>query len=161
MSIRVLADGADGFALFSPRGHLVGWVRGRAIGVAGFIDEPTAISAALHANRVLSEWLERNGLQPLAKFGDSVPRVVHDGAHRWILSDGVPVARLAEPVPTADDDSLTYPFEIVLRGIVNEGLTIHAALIALRAARGDIDASHIRWPLERSESFSGPSRRAS
>src|SRR4029079_13869328 len=72
MSIRVLADGADGFALFSPRGHLVGWIRGRAIGVAGFIDEPTAISAALHANRVLSEWLERNGLQPLAKFGDSV-----------------------------------------------------------------------------------------
>jgi hypothetical protein len=29
MSIRVLADGADGFALLSPRGELVGWVRRR------------------------------------------------------------------------------------------------------------------------------------
>ena len=161
MSIRVLADGADGFALFSPRGDLVGWIRGRAIGVAGFADEPAAINAAIRANRVLSEWLERNGLPPLARFGDAVPRVVHDGAHRWILSDGAPVARLAEPAPTTDDDSLTHAFEIVLRGIVNEGLAIHAALIALRAARGDIDARHIRWPFEQLDPFTGPSRRAS
>jgi hypothetical protein len=150
MSIRVLADGADGFALLSPRGELVGWVRGRAIG-----------EAAVRSNRVLSEWLERNGLPALASFPDATPSVVHDGAHRWILSRGVPVARLPEPAPTSGDDSLAHAFEIVLRGIVNEGMSIHAALIALRAARGDIDANHIRWPIERGEPFSGPSRRAS
>ena len=161
MSIRVLADGADAFALFSSDGDLVGWIRGRAIGVAGFPDERAAIDAAMRANRVLSEWLERNGLPPLAGFGDAAPRVVHDGAHRWILSDGVPVARLPEPAPTTGDDSLTHAFEIVLRGIVNEGVAIHAALIALRAARGDIDARHIRWPLEPFEPFTRPSRRAS
>jgi hypothetical protein len=161
MSIRVLADGADGFALLSPRGELVGWVRGRAIGVAGFGDEPAAIEAAVRSNRVLSEWLERNGLPALASFPDATPSVVHDGAHRWILSRGVPVARLPEPAPTSGDDSLAHAFEIVLRGIVNEGMSIHAALIALRAARGDIDANHIRWPIERGEPFSGPSRRAS
>jgi len=161
MSIRVLADGADGFALLSPRGELVGWIRGRAIGVSGFHDETAAIDAAVRANRVLAEWLERNGLPPLATFCDATPEVVHDGAHRWILVDRVPVARLPEPAPTVGDDSLAHSFEIVLRGIVNEGLSIHAALIALRAARGDIDASHIRWPLERLEPIGGPSRRAS
>lgn len=161
MSIRVLADGSDGFALFSPHGELVGWVRGRAIGVAGFRDEAAAIAAAVRANRVLSEWLERNGLPRLAEFDASQTRVVHDGAHRWILSDRVPVARLPEPVPTTGDDSLTRAFEIVLRRPIAEGLAIHAALIAVRAARGDIDASHIRWPLERVESFAGSSRRAS
>ena len=76
MSIRVFADGADGFALLSPRGELVGWIRGRAIGVAGFDDESAAIEAAIRANRVLSEWLERNGLSSLAEFGDSNPHVV-------------------------------------------------------------------------------------
>ena len=161
MSIRVLADGADGFALFSPQDDLVGWIRGRAIGIAGFSDETAAIGAAVRANRALSGWLERNCLPPLARFGDAECRIVHDGAHRWVLSDGVPVARLPEPAPTTGDDSLTHAFEIVLRGIVNEGVAIHAALIALRAARGDIDARHIRWPLERFEPFSGPSRRAS
>ena len=161
MSIRVFADGADGFALLSPRGELVGWIRGRAIGVAGFDDESAAIEAAIRANRVLSEWLERNGLSPLAEFGDSNPHVVRDGAHRWIVVERIPVARLPEPAPTMGDDSLAHSFEIVVRGVINEGLAIHAALIALRAARGDIDASHIRWPLERIESLSGPTRRAS
>lgn len=149
MSIRVLADGADGFALLSPRGELVGWIRGRAIGVAGFGDEPAAIEAAIHTNRVLSEWLERNGLPRLAEFGDATPKVVHDGAHRWILVERVPVARLPEPAPTTGDDSLTHAFEIVLRGVINEGVAIQAALVALRAARGDLDANHIRWPIQR------------
>lgn len=149
MSIRVLADGADGFALFSPHDELVGWIRGRAIGVSGFDDEATAIDAAIRANRVLSEWLDRNGLPGLAAFGRGTPNVVHDGAHRWILVERVPVARLPEPAPTAGDDSLTHAFEVVLRGIINEGMAIHAALIALRAARGDIDANHIRWPIRR------------
>jgi hypothetical protein len=58
-------------------------------------------------------------------------------------------------------DSLAHAFEIVVRGVINEGMAIHAALIALRAARDDIDASHIRWPLERIESLGEPTRRAS
>ncbi len=149
MSIRVLADGADGFALLTPRGELVGWIRGRAIGVAGFADESAAIEAAVHANRSVSEWLERNARSSLAPFGNAKPRVVHDGAHRWVLSGTVPIARLPEPAPTTGDDSLTHAFEIVLRGIINEGVAIHAALVALRAARGDIDANHIRWPIQR------------
>ena len=161
MSIRVLADGADGFALLSPRGELVGWIRGRVIGVAGFGDESAAIDAAVRANPVLSEWLERNGLPLLAEFGESKPHVVHDGAHRWIVVGRVPVARLPEPAPTVGDDTLAYSFELVVRGVMSEGLAIHAALIALRAARGDIDARHIRWPLERIEEPSGPTRRAS
>jgi hypothetical protein len=151
MSISVLADGADGFALLSPEGELGGWIRGRVIGISGFDDEAAATRAAVIANRVLAEWLERNGLPPLAAFADVPTRVVHDGAHRWIMAGTVPVARLPEPAPTVGDDALTCAFEIVLRGIMNEGVAIHAALIALRAARGDIDARHIRWPVETAE----------
>ena len=161
MSIRILTDGADGFALLSPQGELVGWIRGRAIGVAGFRDESAAIDAAVRANPVLSEWLERNGLPPLVEFGGSKPQIVHDGAHRWILVERVPVARLPEPAPTLGDDTIAHSFEIVVRGAISDGMAIHAALIALRAARGDIDARHIRWPLERIEALSGPTRRAS
>ena len=78
MSIRVLADGADGFALLTPRGELVAWIRGRAIGVAGFADEPTAIEAAVRANRTVSEWLERNARSSLVPFGNAKPRVVRE-----------------------------------------------------------------------------------
>jgi nucleotide-binding universal stress UspA family protein len=39
MSIRVVADGADGYRLLSANNELAGWVRGRAIGVAGFADD--------------------------------------------------------------------------------------------------------------------------
>jgi len=161
MSIRLLTDGVDGFALLSPRGELVGWIRGRAIGISGFADEPAAIEGAARATRVLAKWLERNCLPRVAEFGEDTPRVVHDGAHRWIMSGGRRVARLPEPAPTTGDDSLTHSFEIVLRGIVNEGAAIHAALVALGAARGDIDASHIHWPLERVEPFRDSWRRAS
>ena len=36
-------------------------------------------------------------------------------------------------------------FEIVLRGSVRDGMGIHAALIALRTAKGQVEAADIAW----------------
>jgi hypothetical protein len=146
MSIRVLADGADGYRLFSPRNELVGWVRGRVVGVNGFASQEVAIDCAVKAYRVLAPWLERRGLQPLPPIGDVTPRLVHDGAHKWIACDRVPVARLPEDAPIRGAERKCHSFEIVLRGAVSAGMAIHAALIAVRAAHGRIVVADIAWP---------------
>ncbi len=143
MSIRVVADGADGYRLMSSDGDLVGWVRGRAIGVNGFRDEDAAVSAAIRSYRVLAPWLERQRLHPLATLGDEPARLVHDGAHRWVLMGRVQVARLPVDVPGAGASS--HAFEIVLKGTISEGMAIHAALVTVRAASGTFGAADISW----------------
>jgi hypothetical protein len=101
----------------SPSNQLMGWVRGRAIGVSGFSDEAESDPA----------------------------RLIHDGAHRWVLIGRVPVARLPTGTP-AEVGANTHAFEIVLKGSISEGMTIHAALVALCAAHGGIAAADIAWP---------------
>lgn len=151
MSIRVIADGADGYRLLSPNNELVGWVRGRALGVSGFTTEDVSISAAIRAYGVLAAWLERQRLPQLPELGEDPARLVHDGAHRWLLIGRIPVARL--PVGTPYDAGAdTHAFEIVLKGSISEGMIIHAALIALRAAHGSIDAAEIAWAARNSSS---------
>ena len=142
MTVRVVADGADGYRLLSPTNEVVGWLRGRAIGVTGSASEDAAVVAATRAYGALARWLERQQLPPLPPLGDEPSRFVHDGAHRWILVGRVPVARFAAASLSAAD---AHAFEIILKGSVSEGMAIHAALVALGAAQGRIDAADIAW----------------
>ncbi len=144
MSIRVVSDGADGYRLLSPDGDMVGWVRGRAIGVNGFPSEDAAVAAAIRSYRVLAPWLERQHLHPLATLGDEPARLVHDGAHRWVQVGRVPVARLSVEGHTGSGDA-THTFEIVVKGTISEGMAIHAALVTVRAANGTFGAADISW----------------
>jgi len=144
MSIQVVADGADGYRLLSADDEVVGWVRGRAVGVSGFESEEAVTSAAIHAYGVLAAWLERQHLHGLAELGEDRAQFVHDRAHRWIVIGRIPVARLQTGTPY-DPDARTRSFEIVLKGSISEGMAIHAALVALRAAHGRIDAADIAW----------------
>jgi hypothetical protein len=78
----------------------------------------------------------------------------------------VPVARLvaaAEVTREGSGEAAGYrsgelsarsAFEIVLKGAMGEGIAIHAAIIALRAAHGAIDEADLAAPPRR------PSRRA-
>ena len=144
MTVRVVADGADGYRLLSADNAVAGWVRGRAVGVGGFDDEGDAVSAAIRAYCALAPWLERQHLHPLPTLGEEPARRVHDGAHRWILIGRVPVARLATGTPYAAG-AAGHVFEIVLKGSISEGMMIHAALVALRESHGSVDAADIVW----------------
>jgi hypothetical protein len=144
MTIRVLADGADGYRLLSAEDAVVGWIRGRAIGVTGFASYDAVVSGAVRAYCVLASWLERQHLHPLTPLDDAPARCIHDGAYRWIVIGRVPIARLPSQSPS-DDVAGAHSFEIVLKGALSEGMAIHAALVVLRAARGRIDAADIVW----------------
>jgi hypothetical protein len=154
MSIQVVADGADGYRLLAPDGGLVGWVRGRAIGVTGFPSEDAAVAAAIRSYRVLAPWLERQRLHPLTMLGDGPARLVHDGAHRWLLVGRVQVARLHAERPRGADASV-HAFEIVLKGAISEGMAIHAALVSVRAANGTFGAADIAWAPRRNTGATG------
>jgi len=148
MTTRVIADGADGYRLLSAEDAVVGWVRGRALGVTGFDDEDAVVPAAIRAYGALASWLDRQHLPPLPVLGTQPARCIHDGAHRWIVVGRSPVARLPTP-PPHDVAPSGHAFEIVLRGAISEGMAIHAALIVLRAARGIVDGADISWAARR------------
>jgi hypothetical protein len=158
MSIRVVADGADGYRLLSANNELAGWVRGRAIGVAGFADEGALMSAAIRSYRVLADWLEQQHLHPLPELGEEPARWIHDGAYRWLLVGRVPVARLPPGTPSGAA-ATAHAFEIVLKGSVSEGMTIQAALVALRVAHERIAAADVARS-GRSNAFGARSSRA-
>ena len=142
MSAHVIADGADGYRLVSADDNVVGWVRGRVIGVSGFEDEGAAVSAAIRSHRALASWLERQHLHPLPALEDAPPKFVHDGAHRWLVIGRVQVARI--PAATSHGaDPRSHTFEIVLKGAVSEGMAIHAALVTLQAAHGQTDPADV------------------
>jgi hypothetical protein len=142
MNIHVVADGADGYRLISSEDAVVGWIRGRVIGVGGFDDEAAAVSAAIRSYRALASWLEQQELHPFASLDDAPPKFVHDGAHRWLLIGRVPVARIPT-APAHGPARRARTFEIVLKGTVSEGMAIHAALVILRAAHGDTGSADV------------------
>jgi hypothetical protein len=144
MTVRVLADGADGYRLLSADDTVVGWVRGRAIGVVGFRDEDQAVSGANRGYCALVPWLDRQQLDPLPTLGEEPVRCVHDGAHKWILVGRIPVARLPTGTPY-EPAAGGHAFEIVLKGAISEGMAIHAALVVQRAAHGRVSAADISW----------------
>src|SRR4051812_12851418 len=90
MSVRLLADGADGYRLVDADDGIVGWVRGRVIGVAGYPDQNSAIVAALRAFGGLAAWVQSE----IASPGSRSISLVYDGAYKWLAAGGVPVARL-------------------------------------------------------------------
>jgi len=122
VSVRIVHDDADGFYLKSPDDDVVGWVRHGIVGVTGFDDRASAIDGACAASRVLEAWLARQRLPPLSATGEVPTRVMGDGK---------------------------YAFELSMSASMSDGMAIHAALIALRAAQGQIDTAHITWPSRR------------
>jgi hypothetical protein len=146
MSIRVLADGADGYRLLNPDDVIVGWVRGRAIGVAGFTDQPSTIVAALTAFGKLAAWAknERQFVMPTIE-GQTIS-VVHDGAYKWLAAGHVPIARLLVLSPIDFASAPEHAFELVLHGQVSEGTAIRAALIAVETLTGANETADISWP---------------
>jgi hypothetical protein len=146
MNIHVMTDGAGGYRLLSAENDLVGWVRGRVVGVSGFTTRDRAVDAAVSSYRVLARWLAQQALQPLPSLGEGKLRVAHDGAHQWILCDRIRVARLPDVTSNPSNDSPCHSFEIVLDGAVSEGRAIHAGLIAVGAAQGRIVADDVTRP---------------
>jgi hypothetical protein len=134
-SPRIITDGADGFQLVADDDRVIGWVRGRAVGITGFDSEATCIVAAVASYRALASWLERNRLPALAEITTEPVTLVHDGAHRWIRIGRAPVARLLVDGTHDARNPPRYAFEIVMRGQVLESAAIHAAIIAFNAAR--------------------------
>lgn len=144
MSVRVTADGVDGYRLLLAYNDLVGWVRDRALGVCGFGTADASIAGAVRAYGVLAAWPQRQHLHSLPELGERPARLVHDGAHRWRPVGRIPVERPPTGTPYGAGAD-THASEIVLNGSISEGITIHAALIALRAAHGRIDVVDIDW----------------
>lgn len=142
MSIRVIGDGSGGYRLLSAKEFVSGWSRGRVVGVGGFHEEDDAIDAAVRTYVVLGAWLAHQRLPPLPSFECEPARIIHDGAYRWILIGRTPIARLIDDASNADRSGSA--FEIVLHGPISEGMAIHAALIAVRAAAGKITADDVR-----------------
>jgi hypothetical protein len=105
--------------MVSPRHDVVGWTRGRVLGVTGFATQAQAVAAALRAHRVLVPWLERQGLQPLPPRGEDAMRLVRDDARRC------------------------HAFEIVLSEPLSGGMAIHAALITVHGAHGRIGVADV------------------
>jgi hypothetical protein len=144
MSIQVVSDGADGYRLLSADNALLGWVRGRAVGVGGLANEAAIAPAAIRSYVTLAGWLERHHLHPLLALTDDPARFVHDGAHRWLMVGRIHVARLRRGTPY-DASNESPSFEILLKGSISEGMAIHAALVALHAAHGSVEAADIAW----------------
>ena len=152
---RVIADGADGYQLLAPDNRVLGWVRGRAIGIAGFFSEADGVAAAVAAYRALVPWLERNRLPSLSTIEDDAPSFVHDGAHRWICVGRVPIARLVVLGTHDGAHPVRHAFEIVLRGNVPQAVAIHAAIVALNAARVGRDPVETDLPPAAAERLNG------
>jgi hypothetical protein len=150
MNIRVLADGADGYRLLNPDDGIVGWVRGRVVGVAGFTDQPSTIMAALNAFRRLAAWQEGEKGRPLPSIDGLTVSVVHDGAYTWLAAGHVPVARLIRRATNDFATSAEHAFEILLHGRVSDGTAIRAALIAVETLTGGNDSADITWPASKS-----------
>lgn len=148
MTIKVLADGADGYQLIGENGEVMGWVRGRAVGVTGFRCEEDAINAAVAAHRALADAAPRLGLAALPPIRTGPVRLVHDGSDRWVAQEMTPIARLlALPDRRLADAPCRHAFEVLLRGSrISDGAAIGGALHVIRALRPDTDSARIVWP---------------
>jgi len=149
MSIRVLPDGADGYRLLDPNDGIIGWVRGRVIGVAGFPDQPSAIMAALRAFRKLAAWVGSEQQRVIPSTEGQTISVVHDGAYKWLAVGHVPIARLTVRASSEFAISPDHAFEMVLHGRVSEGAAIRAAVIAVETLTGENDSVEIEWPMRK------------
>jgi hypothetical protein len=85
---------------------LMAWIAGRALGFGGFPDAQAAARAAWAAHVALSRWVARRGQEvpPLPTAPRLHVAADADGKERWVLADGLPIARLVDPRTIRVDD---------------------------------------------------------
>jgi hypothetical protein len=121
--------------------RVVGWVRGRALGFAGFANENEAASAAWVAHRTLARRLARRHGGPAAPIAVEPLSLQQDGERKIILASGRPIATVVPP----GGDSLTgtkgFGFETQ---VPQPAAELSMRSLAYRVYR-TLRASGVRW----------------
>jgi hypothetical protein len=140
---RLISLGDGKHRLEGPSGETIAWVRGHAVGIAGFDSVDDALASAPMLHRVVDDVLRREypawkrGVPPLGEL-----TLVHDGAYEWIATGSTPVARLHRSgtlhVPN-EVAARSYALEFVLPSYVREAviLVVARALTAAHNSLGD------------------------
>ena len=140
---RLISLGDGKHRLEGRSGETVAWVRGHAVGIAGFDSVGDALASAPMLHRVVDGVLRRayparnRGVAPLGEL-----TLVHDGAYEWIATGSTPVARLHRPgtlhVPN-EASARSHALEFVLPSYVSEAaiLAVARAMTAAHSSLGD------------------------
>jgi hypothetical protein len=140
---RLISVGDGKHRLESPSGETLAWVRGHAVGIAGFDSVGDALASAPMLHRVVDGVLRREysaWTSPVAPLGELT--LVHDGAYEWIATGSTPVARLHRPgtlhVPN-EAAARSHALEFVLPSYVSEAaiLAVARAMTAAHSSLGD------------------------
>ena len=121
--LQVLPDGERRYRLIDD-GREVGWIRGRAVRLFGFVSEQEVMTAARTAWRALQEVLARAVARAADRGLPQELRLVHDGAYEWITDGTMPIARLFRPRPL---EGSSYSIELVVPAYVDEQIAVSAA----------------------------------
>jgi hypothetical protein len=121
--------------------RVVGWVRGRALGFAGFANENEAAGAAWVAHRTLARRLARQDGGPAAPIAAEPLSLREDGDRKVILAGGRPIATLVPPRGESLTGTKWFGFEIEVPQPAGE-LSVRS--LAYRIYR-TLRASGVRW----------------
>lgn len=132
--VRIFAEQDGDHRLEGTDGAAVGWVRGRGIGLRGFVDERRAVGAVAVAWRALDRMLRRQHPGwPRRELVVERLRIVADGADEWIVDGG---ARLARLIHVADAPAAApLAIELELPSFAGEGAAVAAAPFVAEAVR--------------------------
>jgi hypothetical protein len=141
---RLVSVGDAKYRLENASGLTVGWIRGHAVGVAGFDSVAEAIASAPMLRRVVDGVLRRAypARHHVVRCRGE-PTLVHDGAYEWIANGSSPVARLHRPGTTHvphQPSAGSYALEFVLPSFASEGATIAVARAIARARSSLVDS---------------------
>lgn len=130
--LRVFSEGDDVFRLEDEAGTRVGTIRGRTIGLRGFVTESDARDAAVAAWRAMTDALRRE-YPSWPRYELVLDRLgtTHDGAYEWYYDGTMAIARLFRPRP--GDREPSFGIELVLPSYASEGMAIRAAHGMVRA----------------------------
>ncbi|MDQ3997698.1 MAG: hypothetical protein M3303_11875 [Gemmatimonadota bacterium] len=92
--------------------RIVGWVRGRSFGFAGFANENEAAGAAWVAHRTIARRLARRQGGPAAPTAVEPLSLRQDGERTVILAGGQPIATLVRPGGESPPGTRSFGFEI-------------------------------------------------
>ena len=159
--LHIASQGDGVYALLERDGRVVGSVRGASIRLGAFAGEAEAVRAALHGDDVIGAYVRGNlarspagehtrVLDMLAARGapaapdagsrtapagerpDGV-RLVHDGAHEWIVLGRRPVARIVRPRAHGAEPRARFALEFVVPDVVPEAMRLTLARVLHRA----------------------------
>ena len=141
---RLVSLGDRKYRLESASGKTAAWIRGHAVGVAGFDSVAHALRSAPMLRRVVDGILRRAHPRWRTRLGTRGElTLVHDGAYEWVAAGTRPVARLHRPgtidVPHQASAG-SYALEFVLPSFVSEAATVAIAR-AIATAGSNLDDS--------------------